>query len=53
MKRMKIIELKIYTDGINFDANLRHKCKHSEFALDVIEQFVKRHRKGERPDGQA
>ena len=50
-KRKKIIELKIYIEANNFEANLKHTCKTSSLALDIIQQFVDRHRKGESIDG--
>jgi len=45
-KHVKVIELKIYLDNdTTFNATLNHRCANGHSALDLIQDFVRIHRK--------
>ena len=48
----KIINLVVYFDDIKneFKTEMRHKCDTTETALDVIQEFINRKRRGKKLD---
>ena len=55
IEKVEVLELKIFVDSVNneFSSELKHRLKNKEMAINIIEEYIRHTKKGEKADGRA